>query len=381
MIKRPNPFLWLPLAGILKISAYLQGGRITEKVKIKRPAIILTNHTSFRDYIFVTAALYPHRITYMAAAKMFNEPERGPFLRLARAIPKSSFQSDTRSVISALSILKQKGILSIFPEGQISYHGTSLLPPYSIAKFIKKAGVNVYVAQIQNDYLMAPPWSDKVFKGKVFTRVFPLFKAEELKALDEPSIYQAINEKLSFNTGAYNRVHRHQYEIQSLDNLENLIYQCPACHHEGLKVDHHTLVCPSCGQILTYDEYGFLNGESVYELFEKQRSGLIAKMDEDPSFRLVTPVTMIRYQGPTLAPVGTGTLSLDRDRYVYSGSDQDKQVTLTFSTKTVEYLPSDIGKNVQIYADNELYMFQMDDKIMPQKFVMAGEYFHKLTTK
>ncbi|MFA5235415.1 MAG: lysophospholipid acyltransferase family protein [Bacilli bacterium] len=381
MIKRPNPFLWLPLAGILKISAYLQGGRVVQKTRIKRPAIILTNHTSFRDYIFTTAALYPHRITYMAAAKMFNEPERGPFLRMARAIPKSSFQSDTRSVIDALSILKQKGILSIFPEGQISYHGTSLRPPYSIAKFIKKAGVNVYVAQIQNDYLMSPPWSDKVFKGKVFTRVFPLFQAEELKSLDEASIYQAINEKLSFNTGEFNRVQRHKYQIQAIDNLETLVYRCPKCLHEGLSVNKNTLVCLKCGHVLTYDEYGFLNGESVYELFEKQRADLVAKIDADPGFALSVPVTLIRYQGSVLAPVGTGVLSLDRERYRYEGEDQGKQVVLSFSTKTIEYLPSDIGKNVQIYADNELYMFQMEDKIMPQKFVIAGEYLHKLATK
>jgi transcription elongation factor Elf1 len=373
--------LWLPLAGLLKISAYLQGGRVISKVKIKKPAIVLTNHTSFRDYIFTTAALYPHRITYMAAAKMFNEPERGPFLRMARAIPKASFQSDTRSVISALSILKQKGILSIFPEGQISYHGTSLLPPYSIAKFIKKAGVNVYIAQIQNDYLMAPPWSDKVFKGKVFIKVFDLFKAEELKTLDEAAVYQAINDKLSFNTGAFNREHRHKYQVQDVDNLESLVYQCPKCRHEGLGVNKNTLVCPECGHVLTYDEYGFLNGESVYELFEKQRAEIVAQIDEDSHYSISAPVTLIRYQDQKLAPVGQGVLALDRERYTYTGTDKGQDTVLIFSTKTVEYLPSDIGKNVQIYADNELYMFRMDDKIMPQKFVIVGEYMHKLASR
>jgi len=377
MIKRPNPFVWLPLAGLLKLSSIFQGGRVIRRVKIKKPAIILSNHTSFRDYVFVNSAFYPHRITYLAASKMFYEPSRRGFLRLARAIPKASFESDTRAVMDAFKILRQNGILSIFPEGQISYHGTSLRPPFSIAKFLKKAGVNVYVAQIQNGYLMSPPWSKYVFKGKVFLDIFQLFTPEQLKEYDETAIFDAMNEKLSFNTGEYNRKHRHRYKIRPIDNLENVLYQCPECRHEGLTAVSNRLTCPSCGHALVYDQFGMLNGMSVYELFEEQRRLLIAAISVNPAYELTAHVRLVKEEGNTLVPVGAGVISLNRERYEYKGTDKGENVTYRFSTKSVEYLPSDIGDNIQIYNNRQVYMFRMDDPKLPTKFVIAGEYFYR----
>lgn len=382
MIKRPNPFVWLPLGGILKISSLLQGGHITEKVKIKKPCIILSNHTSFRDYVFAVAALYPHRITFMAASKMFYEPERRPFLKLARAIPKASFESDPRAVIDSLNILKQGGILSIFPEGQISYHGTSLTPPFSTAKFLKKAGVSVYILQFQNNFLMAPPWSNHVFKGKVFTRLFSLFTADEIAKLDEDTIYKRMNDKLYFNTGDFNRIHKHKYKIQPIDNLDSLIFLCPKCNGHTLKVSGSSLVCSSCGHTLEYDEYGMLGNQSIYQHFERQRQHIEKEIDDNPNYTLTSEVTLIQQRGKILEKTAEGILTLNKDAYTFIGKDlENNPINYRFSTKSVEYIPSDIGRNIQIYNGRQLYMFEMDNKILPTLFVCAGEYFYSRASK
>jgi hypothetical protein len=308
---------------------------------------------------------------------MYYEPERRPFLKLARAIQKASFESDLRAVVAALNILKQGGILSIFPEGQISYHGTSLKPPFSIAKFLKKANVNVYILQFQNNYLMAPPWSNHVFKGKVFTRLFPLFEKEEIAQLDESTIFNRMNEALSFNTGAYNRIHKHRYKVQPLDNLDSLLFMCPNCHEYSLHAKGSKLICYECGESLTYDEFGFLENESIYEHFERQRKFIEAAIENSPKYELATPVTLVRQKDNILEQVGQGTLSLNREKYVYKGTDKGEEVAYTFSTKAVEYLPSDIGKNVQIYHHREIFIFEMDDKKIPTLFTIVGEYFNR----
>jgi|GEM_PF-480061 len=380
MIKRPNPFLWFPLAGILKISAYFQGDRVVEKVKIKRPSILLSNHTSFNDYVYTTAAAYPKRVNYLAAAKMFHEPSRRPFLKLSRAIPKCAFQADLRSVVSAFEVLKQKGIVGIFPEGQIAYHGASLRPPFSIAKFLKKAGVDVYLVQHKNVYLMAPPWATKTFKGPVFTTVRHLFTPEQLKQMDEKAVFEVVEKNLHFNTGEYNREHKHRYKVQDIDNLENLIYECPNCGHDGLIADGHFLKCPKCHREMEYDVYGELGGQSIYDHYERQRKALESKIATDPNYQLSAPVTLVRYKGNGLAPSGEGVLTLDREAYVYNGTDKGQQVTYRFSTKTIEYLPTDIGQDVQIYDNYEVYQFYMKDKILPTIFCIAGEYFYQLKT-
>lgn len=378
MIKRPNPFLWLPLAGILKISAYAQGDRLTNKIKIQKPAIILSNHASFRDYVYVTAAVYPHRVTYLAAAKMFYEPERGPFLKLARSIPICSFQGDLRAVSSALQILKKGGIVGVFPEGQISYHGKSLKPPFSIAKFLKKAGVNVYLIHNKNAYLMSPPWSTKVFKGPVFTSMSHLLTPEQLQQFSETEVFEIVSQNLDFDAGAFNAEHHYNYKVNDISNLENLIYQCPKCGHEGLQSAKFKLVCPNCGNELIYDQYGLLGGQSLYTNYERQRLALESIISKDPHYTLETDVRLVRYVGKRLAETGRGRIRLNRDEYVYTGTDKGQEVVYRFETKTIQYLPADIGGDIQIYDKYEVYQFYMDTKYLPIKFSTAGEYFYRL---
>jgi len=377
MSKRPNPFLWIPLAGLLKLDAFFSGNRVVEKVKIKRPAILLSNHTSFNDFIYTTAAAYPLRISYLAAAKMFYEKGKRPFLRLARAIPKSLFQSDLRSVVSALDILKQKGVVAIFPEGQISSYAASQKSPFSIAKFLKKAGVNVYIIQHRNVALYAPPWSTHHFRGPTFTSVKQVLTADDIKDLDEKTIYQKVEEGLYFNTGDYNRIHQHRYHVSDVANLENLIYECPKCGHEGLGAKGKTLVCLQCGNTMRYDDFGFLDGKSIAEHYQRQRATITQKIDSDPEFKLAAKVSLERYEGKTIATTGEGQLTLDKDKYLYVGTDRGKAVSYRFSVKTVEYIPTDIGKNIQIYDGYEVFQFRFEIPHLPTKFVIAGEQLYR----
>ncbi|MDO9629945.1 MAG: hypothetical protein Q7I99_08580 [Acholeplasmataceae bacterium] len=57
-MKRPNIILNIVLGFLVKIFAYLKGQRIIKKCRIKGPAIILSNHTSFYDFIYTSAAMY-----------------------------------------------------------------------------------------------------------------------------------------------------------------------------------------------------------------------------------------------------------------------------------------------------------------------------------
>lgn len=78
-MKRPNPFLNITLGFLIKIFAIIKGQSIIKKCKIKGPAIILSNHTSFYDFIYTSAAMYPKRISYLAAKKMFMSQQQNTF--------------------------------------------------------------------------------------------------------------------------------------------------------------------------------------------------------------------------------------------------------------------------------------------------------------
>ena len=376
-MKRPNLLIYICLGFLLKIFALFKPHRITKKIRIKGPAIVLSNHTSFFDFVYTTVALYPRRVTYLAAHKMFYEPDKKMFLRLARAIPKALMQSDPVASLKAFRILKQNGIIGIFPEGQISPSGTSLVPAYSIAKFVKKANVDLYIVKHKNAYFANPPWSKKTFKGLVETEMSLLISKQELETASLDTIYTKIKDGLYFSSSAYNEEKRYTYKLNDITNLENGIYQCPVCLHEGLSSHHDRLICPKCQHEMIYDQYGMLNGKTIEHWFKKQEKHLQDTIDQTPDFTLETNVRLQSYQDKHLIDVGSGILTLDHEAYRYIGTMHNQIISKTFRVEYIQSLPSDIGRNIQIYESYLIYQFDMDNPYLPTKFVHAGEYLYQ----
>ena len=225
---------------------------------------------------------------------------------------------------------------------------------------------------------MAPPWSNKVFKGPIFTSMSQLFTPDQLSELNEDQIFETVAGNLNFDAGAYNAEHRYVYKVNDIANLENLIYQCPKCGHEGLHSAKHKLVCPNCGRELVYDQYGLLDGQSLFAHYERQRIALETKISEDKDYSIGTDVRLVRFVGNRLSETGRGYITLNRDEYVYVGTDKGQAVTYRFDTKNIQYLPVDIGGDIQIYEKYEVYQFYMDTKFLPIKFSTVGEYFYRL---
>lgn len=374
--KRPNILLYGVLGGLLKLYAFFKGQRILQKVNISKPSIVLSNHTSFYDFIYTTTAVYPNRINYLAADKMFYDPGLGFFLKLARAIPKCLFQQDLVSIRATKKILEQKGIIGIFPEGQISSIGRTNEPPYAIAKLIKRMNVDVYIVKHENAYFVNPPWTKRSFRGKLFTTMHQLFSKEELEEASEQAIFDAIVQGLYYDAGSFNKEYRFIYKPNDIDNLESLIYRCPECGVEDMTTNKHSLVCKQCSHSLEYNKYGLLNETSIGELYDAQAQ-IIKDLVDQPNFRFESEVLLESYRDNRVKQVGKGILTLTQDKYTYLGTIDNEQVYKEFQVKNIPYLPSDIGKNIQIYYDYQLYQFVFSKKSLPIKFVIAGEYLYR----
>lgn len=380
-MKRPNFFINITLGFLVKIFAYLKGQRIIKKCKIKGPAIILSNHTSFYDFLYTSAAMYPHRVTYLAAKKMFYERVTGFFLRLARAIPKSLMQADPIATLHAFRILKKKGIVSVFPEGQISPSGRSLTPAFSIAKFLKKANVNVYIVKHMGAGLVNPPWSKKTFRGRIDTVKELIISQEELTSMSDQEIYKVVCEKLYYSQSEYNRLKNYKYKLNDISNLENVIYQCPNCLHEGLVSSKHQLICPLCNHTLTYDRYGMINNKGLDELFQNQEAHVRKEIDNNPNFKIEGQARLMSFRNQRLVEVGSGVISVKRFEYTYKGTIDNEYKELKFNVSSTPTLPSDIGRNIQIYEGDNIYQFEMNVKWLPTKMVHVGEYLYLLNKK
>lgn len=376
-MKRPNWFLTIFLGGLLRVFAFFKGQRIRRIAKIQGPAIVLSNHTSFHDFIYTFSALYPLRVSFMAAGKMFYDPLLGFFLRLARAFPKCLFQADPVATMNVFRILRQKGIVSIFPEGQISPIGVTQPISPAIAKLVKKAKVDVYMVKHKGAYLANPPWSKKTFRGPVETEVDLVLSHSRLAELSEGEILAVLRDRLAYNVSAWNEEFRHAYRLNDIANLESVLYRCPACGNESLQNDGKSLRCPSCGTVLTYDRFGNVGGQRIDVLYHAQEKAMREEIDKNPDFRLVSPVKLESYRGKRMETVGEGILTLDRGEYVYEGTFDGEAVVKHFNPKTVPTLPSDLGRDVQIYEGYLIYQFVLEDVHLPTRFVIAGEILHE----
>ena len=377
-MKRPNPFLYLPFAGLLYVIAFFKRQRIIKDEAISKPSIIIANHTSFYDFIYSTTALFPKRLTYVAVDKMYYTKPAGFFMRMARSIPKCLFQSDIRSTKSIMEILKKKGMVCLYPEGQISSYGETLEIPFQIAKLVKKAQVDVYMCKHHGAYFSNPPWSKKSFKGNVMSHVFPLLKTDEISQQSVEEIYNKITKGMYYNASLDNQVRKWTYNIHDLSNFENVLYQCPSCDEKTLISQKTELICTHCGHRLKMDLYGQLDGKTISEFYHRQEDAMRKEIQDKPDFQIQSEVDLESYKDGTIKVVGSGVFIMNQNDYRYIGTMFDKEVELTFDPKRIPTLPSDIGRNVQIYHDYRLYQFVIKgDKKRVMQMVIFAELLYK----
>jgi 1-acyl-sn-glycerol-3-phosphate acyltransferase len=201
-IKRPSPYIYLPLVGLANLYTILVKkhriyGREVLTELVKEPLLVIGNHTSFYDFLYMARILYPHRINFVVAAKYFRFHGLSLVFRLARAIPKNLFSADIRTVSRSISVIKQGGIVGIYPEGQISLGGITLPLPDGIGKLVKHLGVPVVAVKTYGGGFVDPPWSNRHRRGIVESHVSVVLSKEQLKAMSYKDVDESLAEALA----------------------------------------------------------------------------------------------------------------------------------------------------------------------------------------
>jgi 1-acyl-sn-glycerol-3-phosphate acyltransferase len=122
-------FYWL-MTGLLRSVVWIFGRYEVvgvEHVPADGPLIVVANHLNNADPPLLGAAI-PRRIRFMAKQELF-ETKAGAFYRWFGAFPVRRFEADLAALRQAQSILKEGGVLGMFPEGHRS-HGNGMGPPH-----------------------------------------------------------------------------------------------------------------------------------------------------------------------------------------------------------------------------------------------------------
>ena len=151
-------FYWgthYPLRGVLWfVGRWTVSGR--ENFPRTGAVIVVSNHLSNADPPILAAGLAQRRVRYMAKHTLFRFP-MGIIVRLYGAFPVRRFEADMAALLNAERILRDGGVLGMFPEGTRSRTGMLGKPHPGTALIAIRSGALVLPCAITGTEQLSNP--------------------------------------------------------------------------------------------------------------------------------------------------------------------------------------------------------------------------------
>ena len=386
-VKRPNGFLYfivyILLYPLLKALFHLKVDRSNYDPP-KGPFLVVSNHSSFMDFLLVMLTFYPRRLNAVAAQKFFLYRPLDKLLPIMGSIPKNLFDPDIRSIIGIKNVLKKGGRILLYPEGRCTNDGVYTGIHKSTGKLVKNLGVPVISCHIEGGYVCMPFWRKGIRLGRERVTMAGLFSVEDTKSMSVDEINSAIDRRLSgLDTMAHSKPFRTFRSRSLAEGLQNIIYWCPKCGREFMfETEGNKICCTACGNEAKMDRAakltpapGSVVPDSVHEWYKQQTQYEMQKLSSDmePICERVVVRIPAKEPGGGMKTCGNGLLSLSPKGWRYEGELSGETVDLFFPIDTVPAIPFDPDDDFQIYAHGSFYMFTPEDARKCAKYAVIGE--------
>lgn len=379
--KKPNPFVYVVLLAASYLAKWLFHFHVDKNDlkaarKIKSPVLILANHQSPLDFLFMTNAMSPKRLSFVVAANMFYDKRYAWALRLiGRCIPKRQFTSDFTSVKHIRNMIMAGVSVVVYPEGRCSIDGTEGYINPAIYKLIKWLHVPVILVKSRGAYLTRPRYAEDFRKGKVEAEVKKILTAEDCSDLSLVEIENRICSQFGANDFLYQRQNNIVYKVKygHAHGMKNLLYQCPKCGAEFEMTENgDSLECGVCGYAVHFDctnQMTAKEGDPVFERvdlwFQYQKESVKKEIDKREDYSFSSSVTLLTSDDNEGAykEIENGTLTVDKEGFYFQGS----QTALRFLIVSPQ-LAIDIMSHIDFFEEHDIYRFAFRGKERPVKF-------------
>jgi len=228
------------------------------------PSIIIANHNIDLDPGLVAMAFSRH-MYFIASEHALRNGFGSKLLKFAFApIPINKSKADVFAIKDMLNKLKEGANICLFAEGDRSFNGTTGPIPPSTAKLIKTSGADLITFRLEGGYFTNPRWAKKRRRGRMTGRYINKYSAAELKSMSNPEINALIERDIYED--AYERQKANLVRFTGKDlaeNIETVLYLCPACEKIGtIRSEGNRFSC-SCGLEAEYTETGLLSGDAL----------------------------------------------------------------------------------------------------------------------
>ena len=176
--RRFNAALAYMWSRLLARPRYLHRERLPEK----GPYVLISNHQSFLD-VMLLHTLSKQNICWIAKLSLFGKPLLGEAIRRFGAIPVDRSQADLSSVKIVLTVLREGGIVGLFPEGtRVKWEKRGeVLPKAGVSSLLSRVNVPIVPVHIRGPYRKFH--RTPIYIGEAFQ--FSKKELQELRASDE----------------------------------------------------------------------------------------------------------------------------------------------------------------------------------------------------
>lgn len=287
---------------------------------VEGPYIILSNHNTDYDPIFIAGAFKRH--TYFVATE--NLTRMGFigrfFIYFFNPIIHCKGKSGINTVKEILRAVKDGHNVCMFPEGNRSFNGLTNPIPDSTGKLIKKAGVTLVTFRIDGGYFTSPRWGVSRRRGRITGRKVAVYTPEMIGAMTADEINRAVRRDLYVDAYAVQKEQPIEFSGNRLaEKLESAVFMCPYCRNIGTLNSRGDFFGCTCGFSAVFDRFGYLNEASgkkftVTELDSLQRGRLLQMAEASPGTLFSDEITIEEIDDVTHSVVSSSPAKLQGGR-------------------------------------------------------------------
>ena len=393
MNQKPNKFIYRFVQFLCLIVAKLFFRRkfLRNEIKGKKgPFVVIANHESALDFVNLIGATKAP-MTFVISNTFYSTLPFKGFMDRIGVIPKQQFQTFLSDLYKMKAVVKNGGILVIYPAGLMCEDGQSTPIPAATYDFLRWTQADVYMARSIGTYFAMPKWAKGLRAGRTYIDIYKLFDAEELKALDDETVKARTDEALLFDAYKEQETHMVKYaSCHQVEGLQNVLYQCPHCETEwSVQVkDKSTLVCAACGFEQTSDRYGFLHNhkqvgrerrhvsEWSREIYNRLKERV--KNGTETGMHLAAKIRMIDENKRKFVEIGQGMVSIEEGHLKIRGTLRGEDATVSVPMTNFASLPFSPGKYFEIQQGEGTYRCYPEDGRLVMKFVNLMKIHYEL---
>lgn len=215
-----------------------------EFTRLSPPFFLVSSHRNYLDPFFIGIPI-DLPVNYVTTYEMFRKEWLAFLFRKLRCLPKKRFLSDGETTRRIISVLRQGGVIGIFPEGERSWTGGIASFKPEVLKLLKKFNeIPILPVKISGNFHVWPRWSDSPRRSNVtvsYQKPFVITGAESLKQIEE----QVIRTLKPDDDLHYCKSKR------TAPGLNRVLYRCPVCSRFDTLALHQKdqLQCSICRTI------------------------------------------------------------------------------------------------------------------------------------